>query len=94
VAECTGLENRRPSRVRGFESHPLRQGFMPMSPHKLPFTLTKRQWAGVACIYLAAAGWAAELFIPFINIAHNWTVFTAVLVSAESLFLIGIFLLG
>jgi hypothetical protein len=25
VADCTGLENRRPERVRGFESHPLRQ---------------------------------------------------------------------
>ena len=25
LVECTGLENRRPARVRGFESHPLRQ---------------------------------------------------------------------
>ena len=25
LVECTGLENRRPVRVRGFESHPLRQ---------------------------------------------------------------------
>ena len=27
LVECTGLENRRPARVRGFESHPLRHWY-------------------------------------------------------------------
>ena len=32
LVECTGLENRRPYGVRGFESHPLRQ-------HPYPFNI-------------------------------------------------------
>jgi hypothetical protein len=96
VAECTCLENRR-ARKGSVGSNPTpsaRKYSKDMALRKLPFTLTKRQWAGVVCIYAAALGWAAELVIPFITLPYKWTVFTVVLIAAESLFLIGIFLLG
>ena len=32
VVECTGLENRRAARYRGFESHPLRSPMTPIAP--------------------------------------------------------------
>jgi len=34
VVECTGLENRKPARARGFESHPFRQAGAAARIHK------------------------------------------------------------
>ncbi len=40
AAEWTGFENRRPSRVRGFKSHPLRHSHFPILRHALPVSPT------------------------------------------------------
>ena len=71
MVECSGLENRRPARARGFESHPLRQAIQDASDQlagraKLAPMMLWRSAARVAALVLvavlslAAAGCGAE----------------------------------
>jgi hypothetical protein len=55
---------------------------------------TRKQWAGVVILYLAALGYAAEIIIPFTNLPNKVLTFGVVLVIAEVLFLIGVALVG
>jgi len=58
------------------------------------FQFTRRVKLGLAFIYLACLGWAAEFIIPFTSIGHKGTIWIVVLVAAEVSFVIGVAILG
>jgi asparagine N-glycosylation enzyme membrane subunit Stt3 len=64
-----------------------------MHYRRLP-NLSKKQWVGFACIYLAGLGWLADLIIPFTLLPHKHIYFVIALSLAEASFLLGVALLG
>jgi hypothetical protein len=55
---------------------------------------TRRQWAGLVCIYLAGVGWLIDILTPFLPIRNKHVVFASALGFAELMFLVGVALLG
>ena len=61
---------------------------------KLPLKFTRRTVTGLGLIYIAGLGWAGELLIPFLPIAHKPAIFLAVLIISELIFVAGVATLG
>jgi hypothetical protein len=64
-----------------------------MKPRRLP-QLSKKQWIGFACIYLAGLGWLADIIIPFTKLSNKHIYFAVALGVAEVSFVLGVALLG
>jgi hypothetical protein len=56
--------------------------------------LSRKQWTGFICIYLAGLGWLTVIILPFTSLPNKHLFFVISLSFAELMFIIGVAFLG